>query len=446
MMRRTSISLAGILLAAILLLGFVIMLALNWPGQMSFDSIAQLEQGRSGFYHSWHPPVMAFLLGIFDHFVSGSGLFLLFTSVLALFSLLALAQPSRASGWSVVLALLVMASPQWLLYQGLIWKDVLFANSAIAGFAALALAARSRVNPSWVTLGALLFVLAAMTRQNGIVILPFAAGAYGLIMVRGLSRVRALVHAGLFLAVTLSAVIAGDLALAAHGDHGADAADELRAAQAYDLTGMLIGDSHLKLDRLERGSPTLAALLRGRGQTFYTAERIDPFQDDPIIRAAIDKAPSTLILEQWQSSVLSHPILYLKTRAPVFWWVLATPNRIACRPLFIGVDGDPAAMATLGLVHRWRPQDEFLNQYGLALVGTPFFSHLLFAVLAAGLLLWLTIISRGGADLAVAGLLASALAFAASFFIVSVACDYRYLYFLDLAALAGSLYVCARKN
>jgi hypothetical protein len=71
---------------------------------------------------------------------------------------------------------------------------------------------------------------------------------------------------------------------------------------------------------------------------------------------------------------------------------------------------------------------------------------LLFATLAAGLLLWLVIFSRSGADLAVAGLLASALVFAASFFVVSVACDYRYLYFLDLTALAGALYVCARKN
>jgi hypothetical protein len=32
------------------------------------------------------------------------------------------------------------------------------------------------------------------------------------------------------------------------------------------------------------------------------------------------------------------------------------------------------------------------------------------------------------------------MAFAASFFIISIACDYRYLYFADLAALAGLLY------
>ncbi len=39
-----------------------------------------------------------------------------------------------------------------------------------------------------------------------------------------------------------------------------------------------------------------------------------------------------------------------------------------------------------------------------------------------------------------AGLMAGALAFALTFLIVSVACDYRYLYLLDISALAGAFY------
>jgi hypothetical protein len=45
--------------SAILLTGTAVMLALNAPGQLSYDSVAQLANGRSGFYNSWHPPVMA---------------------------------------------------------------------------------------------------------------------------------------------------------------------------------------------------------------------------------------------------------------------------------------------------------------------------------------------------------------------------------------------------
>ena len=48
---------------------------------------------------------------------------------------------------------------------------------------------------------------------------------------------------------------------------------------------------------------------------------------------------------------------------------------------------------------------------------------------------------RDPADCAVIGLLVGALAFTASFAIISVACDYRYLYLMDLAGMAGLLYV-----
>ncbi len=42
-----------------------------------------------------------------------------------------------------------------------------------------------------------------------------------------------------------------------------------------------------------------------------------------------------------------------------------------------------------------------------------------------------------------AGLLTSSLVFVATFFVISVACDYRYLYFLDVAAIAAAAYVAA---
>ena len=39
------------------------MLAITAPGYLSYDSVSQLGDARSGFYNSWHPPVMAWLLG-----------------------------------------------------------------------------------------------------------------------------------------------------------------------------------------------------------------------------------------------------------------------------------------------------------------------------------------------------------------------------------------------
>ena len=53
----------------------------------------------------------------------------------------------------------------------------------------------------------------------------------------------------------------------------------------------------------------------------------------------------------------------------------------------------------------------------------------------------LLMLRRDPADLIIAGLMVGALGFAASFFVFSIACDYRFLYVLDLAALTGVLYL-----
>jgi len=87
------------------------------------------------------------------------------------------------------------------------------------------------------------------------------------------------------------------------------------------------------------------------------------------------------------------------------------PDLSACHPVYVGVDGDPDVMKDLGLARRWNGRDAALARYAGAFIGSPVFSHLAFACLAAILLVWL--LRRGGAaDLAMAGLMAGALAFA----------------------------------
>ncbi len=98
------------------------MLAWTMPGQMSFDTVSQLADGRSGHYDTWHPPVMAALLGLFDAVMPGTALFLLFMSGMALAALLWLLWLAPG-GWGVAaMALLIVLTPQWLLYQSELWK------------------------------------------------------------------------------------------------------------------------------------------------------------------------------------------------------------------------------------------------------------------------------------------------------------------------------------
>jgi hypothetical protein len=422
--------------SAVLLAGFAVMLAMNAPGQMSYDSVAQFADGRSGSYNSWHPPVMAFLLGLFDALVPGTLLFLIFQSLLLLAAMLALLGLQRRGWASVGVAAAIILTPQWLLFQGQIWKDILFTDAAIAGFAALAVfAQQGRI--AWLILSGLLLTLAAATRQNGVVLLPVAAVALTFIARR--TGKSGWVHGLCFLLATMGLGAGISLALTARGDGGDGAKAQLRLGQSYDLAGALTRDPALPLPPLAMADPKLDALLRSRGAALYSPLRNDPFAADPQISRALAEAPDGVIAGAWRSLVLGHPLLYLRTRLAVFDAVLRTPDSQACHFWYAGIDGPPGLLRQLGLTARIRPQDRALTGYAQLFAATPVYSHLAWGTLA--LILLAVLLRRGApADLAVAGLLTGALLFVLTFVIISIACDYRYLVFLDLSAMAALLY------
>src|SRR5438477_9007781 len=125
--------------AIIVATAFVVCVAVNWPGHLSYDSVIQLLEGRSAAYSGWHPPVMSWLLGLFDALEPGAALFVLGSAAILFGSLLSLLWMPRKVSWAApVAALLIVLTPQVLLYQGIVWKDVLFANAGVASFVALA--------------------------------------------------------------------------------------------------------------------------------------------------------------------------------------------------------------------------------------------------------------------------------------------------------------------
>jgi hypothetical protein len=418
--------------AAVLVIGFGVMLALNAPGQLSYDSVTQLADGRSGHYNSWHPPLMAWLLGVFDSLVPGTFLFLLFQGLLLLGALLALLA-LKPRGWlSAGVAFLIVLTPQWLLYQGDIWKDMLFADAAIAGFAALAWYAQ-RPHPARAVLALVLLVLAAGVRQNGVVVLPVAAVILAMIAP---GRWR---HGLAFLAAGLVLLIGLNLVLASRSDGGDGAAAEIRLAQSYDLAGAFARAPNLSVPL----SPDLDRLLRGRGARLYTPLRNDPFAADPVISKARGDAPDGAISGAWRALVINHPLLYLQVRWADFAAVLATPDANICHFATAGISGPPELLRQLDLSVRNRTQDRALKGYAQLFFATPLFSHLVWGLLAVVLLI--VLLRRASpVDKTVAGLLSGALLFSLTFFFISIACDYRYLIFLDLAVMAASLYAITK--
>ena len=441
---------ARLLALTVILLGAAISLAMNLPGHMSYDSVLQLAQGRTGVYNFWHPPIMAWLLGAFDQLAPGTPLFVLFDTTL-LYGALAvmILLPPRTSWLAAPLIVLWAMIPDGLVYPGIVWKDVLFAASAIAGFCGLALAgmawARRRVRFALIVSSFLLFVLAALTRQNGLVVLPIAAIACGWIAAR-LSGRRpiqiALAYAFLPLAGAVVLMLGANALLQAHSDGEPSQLYQMRDLQAYDLAAAIQSHPEFRMSRLEAVDPPLARLIRDKAAPVYTPVRLDAISAMPDLDKALFDTPMSAVSGQWRDLVLGHPWLYLQVRARDFFWVMFTPDIEACLPFVDGVAGPEPWVTRLGLKNHEGPKDLALKAWLEPFSHSPLSWHPLYAALDI-LLLVLLLSRRRTADIAVAGLLVSALAFVATFFIISVACDYRYLYFLDVAAMGAAVYVAA---
>lgn len=431
---------------AVILAGYGLSMAASLPGQLSYDSVIQLLEGRSGAYSGWHPPVMSWLLGLSDAVAPGTALFVTGSAVLAFGSLLSLLWiPPKTSWIAPAVALLLILTPQLLLYQGIVWKDVLFADVAVAGFVALA-----HVGAQWlqkarryalIGLAILLLTLAALARQNGILLLPFAGLALGLTARRnGRSGTQAATLAICACLIVIALTLAATAALATRVVAGRGAAKQVRLLELYDLEGALTAYPTLQLPDLHRRNPVLLRLMRSEGAKFYSPMRSDTLIRASRLQAALGAAPDDILHRSWTEFVLYHPLLYLRNRADVFRWVFLTPDLRVCVPYVLGLRGPPQTMEELGLKTRFSKRDERMDGYGETLVGTPLFSHAAFLLLCVAELGFL-LFRRRTTDMAIIAMLAGAIAFVASFFFISIACDYRYLYLLDLAALVALFHI-----
>jgi hypothetical protein len=444
--RRTALTNPRLFAAAIILAGYAACLIVNWPGHLEFDSIRQLLEGRHGVYSNWHPAIMSWMLGAFDAIVPGGALFIIFDATLAFGALLAvLWLVERPSWWAVPAALVIVALPQLFLFQAIVWKDVLFAGSLIAGFVCLAHAVNRWEHPRarwiWLVASVVLIALATLSRQNGPLILPCAALAFAAATAQLSGWRRALAYGAGFLLASAALAFGVNAGLQLRAAREYAPVQQLEELQLYDIGGMLKREPRMPLAILERERPALAEALRKDGAPLYTPIGHDRLTDDPAIRRWI-KTSASPVYWQWGMLIFSHPGQYLAVRADNFRW-LFFPHPRECLTFAVGVLTIPADLKAAKLARRYDARDQWLNDnYASPLLGTPAYSHPFFAIVGIVCLLAL-LWRRGPADLVMAGLLVAAFLFALSFFVISVACQYRYLYALDLSVIASTLYLLA---
>jgi len=433
-------------LRLILLGALLLMLRLNLPGHLTVDSVLALHEGRFGVRTTWNPAFFGWLLGVLDRIHTGTALAVGLAGGLLFGAWALLPSVRQRTSWlAPIAALALVALPQVIIYPGIVWKDVQFAVCAVAGFALLAFGVRdpARSTP-WISLVAAagLFAVAGLLRQNGLLLaLPAAlAFAWARSGVRGWWRSSA-VAVGWLAAVALLTFILSAVAQPQGMGRPDDAgAKGVRILQTYDLVAASAIDPDRPTPHIDRASSVAGAYLRGQAGRIYSPERVDTLGLDPDLADLLRQVPDEIIREEWLELVTEDTGVYLEARALAFQQVIGTPVIDRCLPLSVGVDGPPEALVALKMPRRWSRGDQRLYNYATWFMGTPAMSHLAFGLvaLAVGIVL---LVRRDPADLPMAGLMAGALGFTASFFAISLACDYRYLYLLDVAAITGVLYL-----
>jgi hypothetical protein len=430
----------------VLIVGFAIIAAANLPGHLPLDSATGLWEGRHHVRMSWGPRMYSAILGFFDRIVPGTGLYMVTSMALTALSWAALPLVRQRVIWTGPLALsLAFTLPQILIYQGTVWRDVLFANLTVAAFVALALAARFWATPQrcWplLALGVACLAMGALVRQNGgIVIAPWAL-ALGWIAAHGRWG-RGLVAGVAGLAAPLVLALVFNALNPVQEAPGESHAIGPRLLAHYDVGAAITEDPNRPLPHLQADRPLSLVVLRRELPGVWSPTRIDTLDWTPSVRRALWRFKAESWEAEWRAMIIADPAGYLRRRLEVFRWVFLTPQLDRCAPLHLGVSGLPHVEKELNLVDGPTLQDAQLYAYAARWFATPFYSHLTYALLAAAVAVFL-LLRRETGDIAIAGLMVASLGFTATFLLVSIACDYRYLYALDLAAITGALYVAA---
>jgi hypothetical protein len=433
---------ARALTVAVLGAAWLFVAALNWPGHLSYDSVLQLLDARTGFYHTWHPPFMAWLLSLSDGLTHGTGPYMMGQGLLLFGSLGAIVVASPKVGrFSPLLPVILLFSPLVMLWQAIVWKDVLFADLTVAGFAALYVGQSRRLGRGWSLAvtgkGLVLLAAASLVRQNGatVLLMGVAAIGYGAWLAGAMNgrsrRLRAAIVGLAALAFGLLVALAMNLAVLTRAIDRSGPEAQIHMLQTFDVVGAVAHDPSLKLDHLD---PATAALIRATAKSEYTPARNDGLLGNDFNRATVEVADD--IQNQWFDIILHHPRPWVEHRLAVIGWHLTSPLKVCPRDV-TGIDGPLPQLKALGMHNEQTPRDIALEHYASLFHHTPVYSHWFYAVLA----LVLTVVmfrSREGGDAVLGFMLIGALGFVASFVLIGVACDYRYLYALDLCTVVAT--------
>ena len=421
--RRSALAILAMIAA-----GFGLTLLVFYPGVMTYDARFVHEYIAKGIMEDWQSPVMILLWGIIDPIAPGAAsMFLLTVTIYWLAITLLAFTLARRSLWLAAALVLLALSPPAFIFQGIIWRDVLFADvwlfAAVIAFAAANRGASLRLPAQALALGLLAF--GVLLRPNALIAAPILAAA--ILWPRQFSWKRAIlgfVPIGLALFALVQVVYYG--VLHATRQH------PLHSIMVFDLGGI----SHFAKENqfpVTFTAPENALLINGCYQPtlwdiYWRLEPCEFVMKKLQGEKKIFGAPA--LTKAWIDAIVHHPIAYLEHRADFMWNFLGRENLT----MWTADVYDPSKK-----VFPDRPAFNALVAVHDTLKATPLFRAGTWLLLC--LAVWIIAWRRRGTPSGTfaIGVCGSAAVYVLTFFVVGVASDFRYAYWAVLAGIAGSL-------
>jgi hypothetical protein len=421
--------------AAILVAVWGLFVAYAWPGLMTWDSVNQLFQARSGHYGNWHPPIMARLWSVLDAIVAGPALMLVLQTSLFVVGLYGLIRRYAAPRRAAVACAIVFLFPPVFAPMSTIWKDSLMAAMFLCAVAGLASAARIPRLFAW-----LAFVVVAALRYNAPILIvpittmigPYGSGWWGASPVGSIGRRRAL-GAGLGIAVSLMGMLASR-ALTRVDEHPFSnmlAMPDLAAVIASDgpmsdgEVRELVAGVHLVVDSNIQG--TLRSLDATDADYLSLA-----VGDQRVFDLVTTDVQASAMAHAWQRAIVEHPGTYLAHRFRRLLHVLGW-NQVRILPYVTPLTEDPELLAHVGETRSYSRFQLGVARWLGKISRTIMFWPMLYFVLGIGLLaiLWRDPLQRG--------LLIGALGYELALMFLSPGWEYRYSHWMITSVVIATV-------
>lgn len=145
-----------------------ILLAIAWPGFMSYDSLRALRGAREGVQDSLWPPMVSYIWWVVERIYPGPAGMLFFQNMLLASSLVWFVRAAGAPArWSMVAAFITFALPPILGPSLVVWKDVEMAAFLMLGYASYAeYLSRGQGKKGLLYVCAISLALACLVRHN----------------------------------------------------------------------------------------------------------------------------------------------------------------------------------------------------------------------------------------------------------------------------------------